>query len=88
MMPSKKELIEARSVFEDNACDDKVPWKSAFNSFHYYLDLLQKSSKSVPESVLSIELIRCSELLRMKRLYPKGFSKSFILNKNENGRPL
>lgn len=88
MIESKKIIIEARNVFEDNVCDEKVPWSSAFNSFHYYIDLLQKNQKSIPESTISIELLRCSELLRLKRVYPRGFSKGFILNKNEYGRSL
>ena len=57
-------------------------------TYNISIDLLQKNYQSVPESVISIEILRCSELLRLKRVYPRGFSKGFVLNKNEYGRTL
>lgn len=81
-----KKLLEAKAVFEENVCDYTVPWESAFNSYHNYIDILRSEYYSLKnpykESFTAYEIDRCSLLLREKHLNPKSLGTSFALWKN------
>jgi len=81
-----KKILEAKDVFEENVCDHTVPWESAFNSYHNYIDILRleySSSKNPHKQFFTAyEIHRCSLLLREKHLNPKSLGTSFALWKN------
>lgn len=81
-----KKLLEAKEVFEENVCDSTVPWESAFNSYHYYIDTLRAEYSSLKnpnkELYTAYEIHRCSCLLREKHLHPKSLGTSCVLWKN------
>tara|TARA_R110002051_G_C8667627_1_gene489908 strand:- start:475 stop:753 length:279 start_codon:yes stop_codon:yes gene_type:complete len=92
MKPCKysKEILEAKDVFEENACDHTVPWESALNSFHNYIDVLRvaypSSGSSSKELYTAFEIDRCALILKQKHLDPKSLGTSFAIWKR-NYRP-
>ena len=85
-----KPLVQdLRDVFEENVGDPTVSWDvSAANLQDYVDEMMRQNSKTKKEKTLiSYEMYRCSQMLLMKAQDPKSVAMSFVLWKNNAGRP-
>jgi hypothetical protein len=76
----KSEVEELKRVFEENVSSHWVPWGRAFDNFLDYAVQLKKSK--LTDRFVSHELSRCTTLLVVKKIDPKGIASSFTLRDN------